>query len=94
MQAEGKITDKNKDENGNIKVGYVGAFTYAEVISGFTSWYLGVKSVVANVVMDVQFTGSWYNETAEREAAKTLIEDRGCALVSQHADSMGAPSAC
>ena len=94
MQSEGKITDKNKDENGNIKVGYVGAFTYAEVISGFTSWYLGVKSVVANVVMDVQFTGSWYNETAEREAAKTLIEDRGCALVSQHAESMGAPSAC
>ena len=93
MIANNKITDKNKDENDNVKIGYVGAFTYAEVISGFTSWYLGVKSVVDNVVMDVQFTGSWYDEAAEREAANTLI-DRGCALISQHADSMGAPSAC
>ncbi len=93
MIADNKITDKNKDENGNVKIGYVGAFTYAEVISGFTSWYLGVKSVVNNVVMDVQFTGSWYDEAAEREAANTLI-DKGCALISQHADSMGAPSAC
>ena len=89
----GQIKDNQKDANGNVKVGYVGAFTYAEVISGFTSWYLGIKSVVNNVVMDVQFTGSWYDETAEKEAANTLISG-GCALISQHADSWGAPSAC
>ena len=89
----GQINDNQKDANGNVKVGYVGAFTYAEVISGFTSWYLGVRSVVEKVVMDVQFTGSWYDETAEKEAANTLING-GCALISQHADSWGAPNAC
>ncbi len=75
------------------KIGYVGAFTYAEVISGYTSFYLGVKSVVPTVTMDVQFTGSWYNEIEEKNAAIALM-DKGCVLISQHADSMGAPSAC
>lgn len=75
------------------KVGYVGAFTYAEVISGYTAWYLGVKQVVKDVTMDVQFTGSWYDPTAEKTAAETLIE-KGAVLLSQHADSMGAPNAC
>ena len=89
----GKLTDANYDENGNVKVGYVGAFTYAEVISGYTSWFLGVRSVVPNTVMSVTFTGSWYDETAEKEGANTLIAS-GCALISQHADSMGAPTAC
>ena len=75
------------------KMGYVGAYTYAEVISGYTSFYLGAKSVCPTVTMEVQFTGSWYDETAEKEAATTLI-NRGCKLISQHADSMGAPTAC
>ena len=74
------------------KMGYVGAYTYAEVISGYTSFYLGAKSVCPTVTMDVTFTGSWYNETFEKEAANALIE-RGCKLISQHADSMGAPNA-
>ncbi len=93
MNDQGKIVAKNKDANGNIKVGYVGAFTYAEVVSGLTSWFLGVRSIVPNVVMDVQFTGSWYDEAGEKSAAETLI-DKGCALISQHADSWGAPNAC
>ena len=75
------------------KMGYVGAFTYAEVVSGYTSFYLGAKSVCPSVTMDVTFTGSWYDETAEKEAANKLIEG-GCKLISQHADSMGAPTAC
>ena len=75
------------------KMGYVGAFTYAEVISGYTSFYLGAKSVCPSVTMEVQFTGSWYDETLERDAATALIEN-GCVLISQHADSMGAPSVC
>ncbi len=75
------------------KMGYVGAFTYAEVISGYTSFYLGAKSVCPSVTMEVQFTGSWYDETAEKEAATKLISN-GCKLISQHADSMGAPTAC
>ena len=77
----------------NAKVGYVGAFTYAEVISGYTSWFLGVQSIVPAATMEVQFTGSWYDVTAEKEAANALI-GRGAKLISQHADSMGAPSAC
>ncbi|MGN0570284.1 MAG: BMP family ABC transporter substrate-binding protein [Candidatus Fimenecus sp.] len=87
MIADGKITaDK-------AKMGYVGAFTYAEVISGYTSFYLGAKSVCPTVTMDVQFTGSWYDATEEKNAAEALIAN-GCVLISQHADSMGAPSAC
>ncbi len=87
MIESGKITaDK-------AVMGYVGAFTYAEVISGYTSFYLGAKSVCPSVKMKVQFTGSWYDETAEKEAANALI-NKGCVLISQHADSMGAPTAC
>ena len=87
MIADGTITaDK-------AKMGYVGAFTYAEVISGYTSFYLGAKSVCPTVTMDVKFTGSWYDEQLEKEAAQALIGG-GCVLISQHADSMGAPTAC
>ena len=87
MIADGKITaDK-------AKMGYVGAFTFAEVMSGYTSFYLGAKSVCPTVTMDVKFTGSWYDEKAEKEAAQALIAG-GCVLISQHADSMGAPTAC
>ena len=74
-------------------MGYIGAYTYAEVISGYSSFYLGAKSVCPSVTMKVTFTGSWYDETAEKEGANKLIED-GCVLISQHADSMGAPTAC
>ena len=74
-------------------MGYVGAFTYAEVMSGFTSFYLGAKSVCPSVTMKVQYTGSWYDEALEQEAAQALLA-KGCVLISQHADSMGAPSAC
>ena len=84
--------------NGQLKgevpmMGYVGAFTYAEVISGYTSFYLGAKSVCPDVQMKVQFTGSWYDEKEEKAAAEALI-GMGCDLISQHADSMGAPTAC
>ena len=75
------------------KMGYVGAFTYAEVVSGYTSFYLGAKSVCPTVTMDVTFTGSWYDEALEKEGAQKLIAG-GCKLISQHADSLGAPTAC
>ena len=85
-------------ENGDItadqaKIGYVGAFPYAEVISGFTSFYLGAKSVCESVTMEVQYTNSWADMTAEGEVANQLIADN-CVLISQHADTTGAPSAC
>ena len=75
------------------KIGYIGAFTYAEVISGYTSFFLGARSICPSATMEVTFTGSWYDETAEKEGATKLIND-GCVLISQHADSMGAPTAC
>ena len=87
MIESGKITaDK-------AKIGYVGAYTYAEVKSGYTSFFLGARSICPTATMEVQFTGSWYDETLEKEAATTLINN-GCVLISQHADSMGAPTAC
>ena len=93
-----KLVELYGDENGkvsdeNAKIGYVGAWPYAEVISGYTSFYLGVKSIVENVTMEVRYTNSWYDETAEKTTALALI-DNGCKLISQHADSMGAPTAC
>lgn len=87
MIEAGKITAAQ------AKMGYVGAYPYAEVVSGYTSFYLGAKSVCPSVTMDVTFTGSWYDETAEYNSAKSLIAD-DCVLISQHADSMGAPNAC
>lgn len=85
-------------DNGTItadeaKMGYVGAYTYAEVVSGYTSFFLGARSMCPTVTMDVTFTGTWYDEALEKEAANKLI-DGGCVLISQHADSMGAPTAC
>lgn len=74
-------------------VGYVGAFPYAEVISGYTSFFLGVRYICPSATMLVDFTNSWYSPDAERDVANALM-DRGCVLISQHADSMGAPSAC
>ena len=93
MVAGGTLQANNFDASGNIKLGYVGAFPYAEVVSGYTSWFLGVREVVPNVVMNVTFTSSWYDFNAEKAGAKTLI-DWGAAIVSQHADSMGAPGEC
>ena len=75
------------------KIGYVGAHPYAEVISGYTSFYLGVKSIVPNVTMEVKYTYSWYDEVKEKASALALINN-GAKLVSGHADSMGVPAAC
>jgi len=73
-------------------VGYVGAFPYAEVVSGYTAFFLGLQSIVPEAHMDVQYTNSWYDPVAENEAAIALM-GRGCVIIGQHADSTGAPSA-
>ena len=92
MIENGLLTADNYDADGNAKIGYVGAYPYAEVVSGYTAFFLGVRSIVPNVVMDVTYTNSWFDITAEAEAANALIA-RGCCITSQHADSTGAPSA-
>jgi len=83
----GKITAEQ------AKLGYIGAFTYAEVISGYTSFFLGARSVCPSATMEVTFTGSWYDEALEKEGAAKLIADN-CVVISEHADSMGAPTTC
>ena len=88
-----EMIDSGKITADQAKMGYVGAFTYAEVVSGYSSFYLGAKSVCPSVTMDVTFTGSWYDEALEKEGAQKLI-DGDCVLISQHADSLGAPTAC
>ncbi|MBQ7433311.1 MAG: BMP family ABC transporter substrate-binding protein [Lachnospiraceae bacterium] len=80
------------DADGNVKIGYVGAYSYAEVVSGYTAFYLGVKSIVDNVVMEVKYTNSWFDIDKEAAAAEALVAN-GCVIISQHADSTGAPAA-
>ena len=67
-------------------IGYVGAFSFAEVISGFTSYFLGARSVCPSVTMKVQFVGSWSDATEEANAASALA-DMGCVMISQHSDN-------
>ena len=87
MIQSGKITAEQ------AKIGYIGAYPYAEVKSGYTSFFLGARSVCPSATMEVTFTYSWYDEAMEKEGAQMLIQ-KGCVLISQHADSMGAPTAC
>lgn len=77
----------------DAKMGFVGTYTYAEVISYYTAFYLGAKSACPSVTMEVQFTGSWYDENAEKDAATKLINN-GCKLLSQCSDSLGVPYIC
>ena len=91
LVADNKLTEANYDGE-NIKIGYVGAYPYAEVVSGYTAFYLGIKSIVPNVVMDVTYTNSWFDIINEGAAAEALMA-RGCVIIGQHADSTGAPSA-
>lgn len=74
------------------KIGYVGAYPYAEVVSGYTAFLLGIQSIVPEAYMEVQYTNSWYDLTKENETALALMND-GCVIIGQHADSTGAPSA-
>ncbi len=88
----GKLSDTNFDADGNVKIGYVGAFPYAEVVSGYTAFFLGVKSVYEKVSMEVSYTNYWFSIADEQAAAEAFVA-AGCVIVSQHADSTGAPSA-
>jgi len=84
MMDAGSVTDPY--------IGYVGAYPFAEVVSGYTAFFLGIRSIVPDAHMDVTFTNSWFDIKAEGEAANALIS-RGCVIIGQHADSTGAPSA-
>ena len=88
-----EMIEKGEFTAEEAKIGYVGAYPYAEVKSGYTSFFLGARYICPTVTMEVTFTNSWYDEALEKEGATKLIND-GCKLISQHADSMGAPTAC
>jgi basic membrane protein A len=88
-----EMIESGKIKPEQAKMGYVGAYPYAEVVSGYTSFYLGAKSVCPTVTMEVQYTNSWANMAAENEVATQLIAN-GAVLISQHADTTGAPTAC
>ena len=92
LVANDEIPATGYDAEGNVKVGYVGAYPYAEVVSGYTAFFLGIQSVYPDVVMEVSYTNSWFDITAEGTAADSLMAD-GCVIIGQHADSTGAPSA-
>lgn len=92
LDANGEIPKKSIDKDGNVKIGYVGAYPYAEVVSGYTAFFLGIKSVYEDVAMEVTYTNSWFDITKEGEAANSLMSD-GCLIIGQHADSTGAPAA-
>ena len=79
--------------DGKVKIGYVGAYNYAEVVSGYTAFFLGVQSVYPNVAMEVMYTNSWFDIDKEGAAAEALIAN-GSVIIGQHADSTGAPQAC
>ena len=87
-----KLAPENYDKDGNIIIGYISAYPYAECVSGYTAFYLGVKSIVENVVMYVTYTNNWGDATLEKAGAEALIA-KGAVLISQHADTVGAPSA-
>lgn len=80
MIANGEISE---DE---AVIGYVGAYTFAEVVSGYTAFFLGARSVCPSATMKVKFIGSWGDPTMEAATAQDLI-DNGCVLISQHSDS-------
>ena len=96
LTESGELTPETQPENfdadGNVKIGYVGAFSYAEVVSGYTAFYLGVKSVFPTVTMEVMYTNSWFDISKEGAAAEALVAN-GAVIVGQHADSTGAPAA-
>lgn len=75
------------------KIGYVAAFPFAEVISGYTAFYLGVQSVVPEATMLVKYTDTWSNYSLEKQVAVELI-DEGCVVISQHSDTKGPAVAC
>ena len=88
-----ELISKGKIKRNQAKVGYVGAFSYAEVISGYTAFFLGVRSIVPDAEMVVRYTNTWSNHVIEKKTAEELINE-GCVIISQHSDTAGPAIAC
>ena len=74
-------------------VGYIGANASTEVVSGYTAFLLGVRSVAPEATMRVRYTGSWSNYAAEKEQTRELI-DEGCVIIAQHVNTTAPAVAC
>ena len=74
-------------------VGFVAAFPTSEVISGYTAFLMGVRSVVSQAEMRVFYTETWSSYALEKSAARQLIDD-GCVVISQYTDTIGPAIAC
>ncbi len=74
-------------------VGYVGAYPSTEVISGYTAFLLGVRSVCPEATMRVRYTKAWSSYSREKSCAAALI-DEGCVIIAQHTDTIGPAVAC
>lgn len=88
-----ELISSGKIRSSQAKIGYIGAFAYAEVISGYTAFLLGVRSVVPEAKMLVHYTNTWSNHVLERKFAERLI-DEGCVIISNHSDTAGPATAC
>lgn len=88
-----ELIDQGKITPDQVKIGYVGAFPYAEVISGYTAFFLGVRSIVPEAIMHVKYTNTWSDYKIEKKYAEELIEE-GCLVIAQHSDTVGPAVAC
>ena len=88
-----ELLEKGRINRNQAKIGYVAAFSYAEVISGYTAFFLGVRSIVPEAQMLVRYTNTWSNHVIEKKTAEKLINE-GCVIISQHSDTAGPAIAC
>ncbi len=88
-----QLIDEKTITADEAKVGYVGAYPYAEVISGYTAFFLGVRSIVPEAEMTVKYTNTWGSYALEKKYATQLINE-GCVIISQHSDTTGPAVAC
>ncbi|MBP5732328.1 MAG: BMP family ABC transporter substrate-binding protein [Lachnospiraceae bacterium] len=88
-----EMIEKGEITEDQARLGFVGAYPYAEVISGYTAFFLGAQSIVPFVTMDVRYTNTWTSYILEKQCAEALIED-GCVIISQHSDTIGPAVVC
>ncbi|MCR5254060.1 MAG: BMP family ABC transporter substrate-binding protein [Treponema sp.] len=88
------LIQKDMVPRSNAKIGYIGTYPSAEVISGYTAFFLGVRSIVPEAIMTVRYTDTWNNYITEKKCAEKLIYEDNCVIISQHSDTTGPASAC
>ncbi len=88
-----EMIDRGVIKPQEAKVGFVAAHPYSEVISGYTAFILGVRSIVPQATLYVKYTNYWSSYTLEKACATELLQE-GCVIISQHSDTIGPAIAC